>query len=228
MRELPARLLVITDRHQARHSIEATAEAVGQAGGRWLLLRDKDLAPDERRSLAMRLTDIAARHGMHLSVSLDVDLAAECGASVHLQSAATAGAARQRLGPNALVGVSTHRLEDIIAAAAAGADYVTLSPIFPTSSKPGYGPSLGIAAIGRAAKYGVRVLALGGVTTDCIGPCLDAGAAGVAVMGEIMRSDDPGHATRRLLAACNAATPSLISPPGAAGGLVERREKMQP
>jgi thiamine-phosphate pyrophosphorylase len=205
MRALPSPLLVITDRHQARHSVESIAEAAAQAGGRWLLLRDKDLEPDEHRSLADRLSVIARRHGMHLSVSRDVDLAAEYGVSVHLQSAAAVAPARQRLGSGAIIGVSAHGLGDVKAASAAGADYVTLSPIFLTSSKPGYGPALGAAAIEPAAKLGVRVVALGGVTAGVVRPCLDAGAAGVAVMGEIMRSDDPGRSVGRLLAACVAA-----------------------
>jgi thiamine-phosphate pyrophosphorylase len=199
MKHLPSPLLAITDRHQARYSIEAIAEAVGQGGGRWLLLRDKDLAPDKRRGLAARLAEIARRHGMHLSVSRDVALAAEYGASVHLQSAAAVGAARQRLGPGALVGVSGHRFDDVAAAAAAGADYVTLSPIFLTPSKPGYGPALGVAAIGPAANLGISVIALGGVTADLVRPCLDAGAAGVAVMGEIMRSDRPSRTVGEFL-----------------------------
>jgi thiamine-phosphate pyrophosphorylase len=191
MQTLPSPLLVITDRHQARHSIESVAEAVGQAGGRWLLLRDKDLEPAGRCILAARLAAIASRHGMHLSVSRDVDLAAEYGASVHLQSAAAVGTARQRLGRDAHVGVSAHTLADVEAAAAAGADYVTLSPIFLTASKPGYGPALGVGAITQAAKAGIAIVALGGIRADAARPCLDAGAAGVAVMGEIMRSDDP-------------------------------------
>jgi len=204
MKQLPSPLLVITDRLQARYSIEVIAEGVGQGGGRWLLLRDKDLEPQQRREVAARLAEIARRHGMHLSVSRDVDLAAEYGASVHLQSAAAVGAARQRLGAGALVGVSAHGFDDVAAAAAMGADYVTLSPIFLTSSKPGYGPALGVAAIGLAANLGISVIALGGVTTDLVGPCLDAGAAGVAVMGEIMRSDNPDRTIRGLLAACKA------------------------
>jgi thiamine-phosphate pyrophosphorylase len=199
MKQLPSPLLVITDRHQARLSIEAIAEAIGQAGGRWLLLRDKDLDPQQRRGLAARLAEIASRHGMHLSVSRDIDLAAECGASVHLQSAAAVGGARRHLGPGALIGVSTHGFDDVAAAAATGADYVTLSPIFLTASKPGYGPALGVAAIGPAAKLGVSVIALGGVTSDRVRTCLDAGAAAVAVMGEIMRSDQPGRVVGEFL-----------------------------
>jgi thiamine-phosphate pyrophosphorylase len=202
MKALPGQLLVITDRRQARHSIEAIAEAVAKAGARWLLLRDKDLEPPARRVLAARLAEIAGRHTMHLSVSRDVGLAAEYGASVHLQSAAAVDAARRRLRPGAVIGVSAHGLGDVAAAAAAGADYVTLSPIFLTSSKPGYGPALGVAAITPAAKLGIPVLALGGVTAGVVGACFDAGASGVAVMGEIMRSDDPGRTIGGLLAAC--------------------------
>jgi len=201
MKTLPSALLVITDRHQARHSIEDIAEAAGRAGGRWLLLRDKDLEPAERRGLAGRLSAIARRYGMHLSVSRDVDLAAAHGASVHLQSAAAVGAARLRLAPEAVIGVSAHALSDVETAAAAGADYVTLSPIFLTSSKPGYGPALGLGALDQAAKTGIAVIALGGVSAGTARPCLDAGAAGVAVMGEIMRSGDPGRSVGGLLEA---------------------------
>jgi thiamine-phosphate pyrophosphorylase len=201
MKPLPSPLLVITDRHQARHSIEAIAEAVAQSGGRWLLLRDKDLEPGERRALAGRIGAIARREGMHLSVSRDVDLAAEIGASVHLQSAAAVEVARLRLRPDALIGVSAHRLGDVEAAAAACADYVTYSPIFLTASKPGYGPSLGVGAIAAAAKAGIAIVALGGVTAGAARSCLDAGAAGVAVMGEIMRAEDPGCRTRGLIEA---------------------------
>jgi thiamine-phosphate pyrophosphorylase len=223
MRALPSPLLVITDRHQARHSIEAIAEAAAQAGGRWLLLRDKDLEPAERRRLAGRLNATARRYEMHLSVSRDVNLAAEYGASVHLQSAAAVAPARQRLGSGAFIGVSAHGPGDVRAAAAAGADYVTLSPIFLTSSKPGYGPALGVAAIEPAAKLGIPVVALGGVTADVVWPCLDAGAAGVAVMGEIMRSDDLGRSVGRLLAACRAAPGVRQSLSDVRQGLAKRR-----
>ena len=205
MKILPSPLLVITDRHQARHSIETIAEAVAQAGGRWLLLRDKDLEPAERHALARRLSAISRRHGMHLSVSGDVDLAVECGASVHVQSGAAVAAARQRLGPGPLIGVSAHGLADVKAAAAAGADYALLSPIFLTASKPGYGPALGVGMIASAVQLGISVVALGGVTAGVVRPCLDSGAVGVAVMGDIMRSVDPGGAVARLLNACKAA-----------------------
>ncbi len=205
MRTLPGRLLVITDRHQARHSLETIATALGRGGGRWLLLRDKDLPAKERRDLAARLADIAAAEGFALSVSADIDLAAATAvAGVHLQAAAQVAAARERLG-GALIGVSAHSLADVAAAAAAGADYVTLSPIFVTGSKPGYGPALGTEALHAAAVYGIPVLALAGVGASTAGACLGAGASGVAVMGEVMRADDPIRVVGDLVRACEAA-----------------------
>ncbi len=203
MRALPSRLLVITDRHQARHKIEAIADEVGRGGGRWLLLRDVDLDRAERRSIAVRVARIAQHWGVSLSISRDILLAAEVqAAGVHLQSATAVAAARERFGVRAIIGVSAHASADVQTAAAAGADYVTLSPIFLTSSKPGYGPALGTAAIRAAAQFRIPILALGGIDAGAIGLCLVAGASGVAVMGEIMRSDDPCRTVAALLRAC--------------------------
>jgi thiamine-phosphate pyrophosphorylase len=199
---LPA-LLVITDRHQARHPIEAIADAVGRGGGRWLLLRDKDLERGERFRLAARLAPIAMRYGMYFSVSADLELAAAVEASgVHLQCAAAVGAARARLGEDAVIGVSAHDIAELEAAATAHADYATLSPIFMTASKPGYGPPLGVAALAAAVKLRIPVLALGGITAQTAAPCLAAGASGISVMGEIMRAEDPSRAVSGLLRAC--------------------------
>ncbi len=202
---LPGPLLVITDRHQARLPLEAVAAAVGRGGGRWLLFRDKDLAARERRDLALRLARIAAEQGFALSVSADIELAAAVGAAgVHLQAAGDVAAARERLA-DAVIGVSAHSLADVAAAAAAGADYVTLSPIFLTESKPGYGPALGIESLRTAATLGIPVLALAGVTAATAGACLAAGASGVGVMGEVMRAENPACVVRELVAACGAA-----------------------
>ena len=90
-------------------------------------------------------------------------------------------------------------------AAAAGADYVTLSPVFATGSKPGYGPALGVesleAAAARLRPAGCRLLALGGVNAETIGACRKAGADGAAVMGAVMAAADPAAAVAALIAA---------------------------
>jgi thiamine-phosphate pyrophosphorylase len=202
---LPGPLLAITDRHQACQPLEAIAAAVGRGGGRWLLFREKDLPERERRELAGRLAQIAAEQGFALSISTDVELAAAVGAAgVHLQAATQVAEARGRLG-YAIIGMSAHSVADVAAAAAAGADYVTLSPIYLTQSKPGYGPALGTEAVRAAAAQGIPVLALAGVTAGTAGSCLAAGASGVAVMGEIMRAKDPARVVRDLIEACGAA-----------------------
>ena len=85
-------------------------------------------------------------------------------------------------------------------AAHAGADYVTLSPIFATASKPGHGPALGPDGLAHvAARLAVPVIALAGVGADNAAACLDAGAAGVAAMGAVMRAADPRAATATLI-----------------------------
>ncbi len=187
MIRLPARLLVVTDRHQASKPLPELVEDLLAGGVRWIWLRDKDLPSTERRVLAHDLAARAARHGANLTVGADVALAAECGAGVHLGARDDVAAARHRLGSRALIGVSAHSPAESLEAQAAGADYITLSPIFASASKPGYGPALGLEALRAASASGVPVLALGGIKAETARACIDAGAAGVAVMGEAMR-----------------------------------------
>ena len=193
-------ILVISDRHQVRHSLEHVAKAVFAAGGRWLLVREKDLEAAARLALVRRVLDIAQPFGATVMISADVAAVTATGAAgVHMPDGGDVAAARAALGAGDLIGVSAHDGEGAAAAADAGADYVTLSPIFPSISKPGYGPALGLAAI-RESSARVPVLALGGVTHETVAGCLDAGAAGVAVMGAVMGAADPGAAMAALVA----------------------------
>ena len=200
MNEIPAPLLVVTDRYQAAQPLDQVVEAALGGGARWFWLRDRDLEACERRELAFSLRALTAKFDAHLSIGADVELAADVGADgVHLPVTADVGAARRRLGAGALIGVSAHSILDVRKAAVAGADYVTLSPIFASASKPGYGPALGLAAIGEAARFGIAIVALGGVTAATAKECGDAGAAGIAVMGEIMRAVEAAKETKKIL-----------------------------
>jgi thiamine-phosphate pyrophosphorylase len=95
-----------------------------------------------------------------------------------------------------VVGRSCHSAAELAAAAAEGCDYATLSPIFPSASKPGYGPALGVDALRDAP---LPVYALGGVDPTNARTCVEAGAVGVAVMGYVMRAADPALAVQELL-----------------------------
>jgi len=120
-------------------------------------------------------------------------------AGIHLPRDGDVVAARRMLGADALIGVSAHDINEIARAEEAGADYVTLSPIFPSAGKPGY-PALGVDELADcAAKTVLPVIALGGVGTEQIPACLAAGAAGVAAVGAVMSAGDTSHATTALI-----------------------------
>jgi thiamine-phosphate pyrophosphorylase len=195
-------LLLISDRRQARRPLAAVAEAAFAGGCRWFSLREKDLPADERRHLLARLVAIGRRYGGVLTAHEDIETAVACGADgVHLPGGADPAAARTRW-PAAWLGASAHSPDEAAALLRAGADYVTISPIFLSASKPGYGPALGLAGIAEtAARAPGPVIALGGIAPDNAASCLAAGARGVAVMGEIMRADDPGAVVERLIRA---------------------------
>jgi thiamine-phosphate pyrophosphorylase len=180
-------VLVITDRHQAKRPLEEIAAALFAGGCRWLSLREKDLPAAERRALLQRLVALAKDCGATITVHDDLDAAAALGIGIHLPAQGSIADARRVLGPDALIGISAHSVEDV--AEAVGADYATLSPIFLTSSKPDYGPALGVDVLHCAAQ--IPLLALGGVDAGNAASCMAVGAAGVAVMGEAMRTTDP-------------------------------------
>lgn len=175
-------LVVVTDRSQAggkQRLLEVAARALA-GGARTFLLREKDLPREERLELAEALrtlgADVIAAGGDALG-----------GQAVHLGSAETTVAAK-------LTGRSCH---DKVEVMRSKEDYVTLSPIFASRSKPGYGPALGVSAL---TVSGVRVVALGGIESPAQArACREAGAAGVAVMGAVMRAADPTTVVRGLL-----------------------------
>ena len=195
-------LLVISDRSQARLPLIDIAEAVFRGGSRWFSLREKDLPAAERRALLADLVELGRPFGALVMAHEDIGaVEAVSAAGVHLPAGSDPAAARRRL-PRGLIGVSAHSENEAGAQLRAGADYVTLSPIFLTDSKPGYGPALGLDALAAAAaKAPGPIVALGGITPHNAAACLAAGARGVAVMGEIMRAADPEATIRQLLAA---------------------------
>ena len=197
MTEFP-RILVITDRKQARNTVEdVVREVCAEAGCKWILLRERDLPPLERRYMAERLRLITSEHGAKLSISRDTALAVDVGADgVHVQKVMDVSGIRAQF-PKGWIGVSAHNIAEARTAKEIGADYVTLSPIFPTESKPGYGPPLGIETIRDASKLGIPIFALGGVTPRSAHACIEAGAHGLAIMGTVMRSNNPRGVMRQ-------------------------------
>lgn len=184
---MSARLLVLTDRTLVPpgRALDDVLRAAAAGGLTRVVLRETDLPDDERQELAdtarsAGLDVIAAHRPVLRSVGL------------HLPTGASPSVAATRWGR------SCHSRADVARAASEGAWWSTLSPYTGTESKPGYGPPL---AEGAFTGHALPVYALGGVTPDNAEQARRAGAYGVAVMGAVMRADDPAAVVADLLRA---------------------------
>ena len=190
-------LLVLTDRTQCPAPLVDVVAAAVEAGARAVVLREKDLPEPRRAVLADQLRAVLAPVGGTLVV------AGTRGDAVHLSASDAMPSPRP-----GLVGRSCHDARELAAASEEGCDHVTLSPVLATPSKPGYGPALGVDGLARlVATTTTPVLALGGVLPADVEGCLAAGAAGVAVMGPVMR--EPGLVAA-YLAALRQAVPEQV------------------
>ena len=176
---------MLTDRTLTggRPLVEVVRAAV-DGGADTVVLREKDLPHRERAALAARLRQFVPTLLVASDPTIDAD-------GVHLAATDSLPAA----GP-AILGRSCHSATELAAAAAEGCRYATLSPVFASASKPGYGPALGVDALHTAP---LPVYALGGVDPSTTRVCVEAGAAGVAAMSFVMGADDPARAVRELL-----------------------------
>jgi thiamine-phosphate pyrophosphorylase len=196
-------LLLVTDRKQAAAPLADILAAAFEAGCRWASLREKDLAVQEQVALARSLMPVARKWNARLTVHGGVPIAVAAVADgVHLAAGGDVAGARAVLGLGALVGISIHSVAEARSLDPTLVDYAVAGPAFETASKPGYGPALGtegIRAIAGATR--VPVIAIGGITPERVVEIIAAGAAGVAVMGSVMRARDPAEEVRALLSA---------------------------
>ncbi|MFG1897223.1 thiamine phosphate synthase [Micromonospora zamorensis] len=198
----PSGVVLLTDRLVARGGLDRVVAGAVAGGVRWVVLREKDLPRAERAALAVDLRAILADVGGTLVVAGPDPLG---GDAVHLPAA----------GPyppptHSLVGRSCHDETELNRLTTE--HYATVSPVWPTKTKPGYGPPLGPAGLRKLVRISnVPVLALGGVETpEQVTACVKAGATGVAVLGAIMRATDPTETAASLTSAyVEAVTPVL-------------------
>jgi thiamine-phosphate pyrophosphorylase len=193
-------LYVITE-PALRDPIE-TAQAVLQAGGRLLQLRDKSATTRELVRVGQELRTLTRQYGAHLIVNdrLDVALAIEAD-GVHLgQDDLPVSLARRIAGERLLIGVSVETVEEARQAEADGADYLGVGPMFATHTKPDAGAPVGPERL-RAIKHAVRipVFGIGGITLQNAPAVLAAGADGICVISAIVGAPDPEAAARAFL-----------------------------
>lgn len=195
-------LYLITDRRLATGGLLAAVEAALVGGVRAVQLREKDLTTAQLRPLALELRQLTARFGARLLINSDLDLALEVGADgVHLPSNDRRLAqARQQLGPARLLGVSTHSLDELNPATAAGADFVTFGPVFATPSKLPLGDPVGVEWLLRAVRdAAIPVFALGGIGLEQLQQLPETDTLRIALISGILAAADPKDAARQFL-----------------------------
>ncbi|WP_307788408.1 thiamine phosphate synthase [Micromonospora ureilytica] len=204
---MPSGVVVLTDRLAASRGLERVIAGAMAGGVRWVVLREKDLPRAERAALAAALRAILADVGGTLVVAGPDPLG---GDAVHLPAAGPYPPPTHRL-----VGRSCHDEAELNRLTTE--HYATISPIWPTRTKPGYGPPLGVAGLASLVRASpVPLLALGGVETpDQVTACVKAGAVGVAVLGALMRAKDPTETAAILNSAYVEAVTPKLSKPGA-------------
>jgi thiamine-phosphate pyrophosphorylase len=163
-------------------------------------LRDKVLDARPLLARARLAASVCADHGVPFVLNDRPDLALESGADgVHVgQDDAPPSLARRILGPEAIVGFSTHAPAELDASAAEPADYVSVGPVSPTPTKPGRAGT-GLGYLRYAARTATRPwFVTGGVTPETVPAMLDAGARRFVVVRWLTESADPHKAARAL------------------------------
>lgn len=197
------KLYAITRRGLAPgRDLSAVVRSWAEAGVDMAQVREKDLPARQVHDLVRRILEPPLPEEFLLFVNERFDVALGAGAhGVHLGAASLpVRVVRRRVGRRLRIGYSAHSVEEAVAAAREGADLVTLSPVFPTLSKPMSGPPLGLEPLREAARRvrGAEVFALGGIDATRAALLRGTGIAGVAMIAEFMRSEDPERTVREL------------------------------
>lgn len=170
-----------------------------QGGCRWVLLRAPEADDKALLEAALRYKKLCADFQAKLFISRNTKIANAVEADgLHLSAQQTITDARAMCGDR-IIGQSCHDEDELRRAIDAGANYITLSPIYQSISKPEYNKALGIETLARLSeKFSVPILALGGVTAERAIACRNAGAKGVAVTGGVFLVVDPKSEMQRL------------------------------
>ena len=184
----------------------AVMRAYLAGGARLLQLRAKTMAGGAFLELAAALAEDAAGAGATLIVNDRADIAQLSGAAgVHVgQDDLSPADVRRVVGALAIVGRSTHTVEQIIRATREAISYLAIGPTFSTVTKATGYEAIGLAGVAeaarRASEHRLPVVAIGGITLETAPAVIAAGAASVAVITDLL-DDDPERRVRQYLSA---------------------------
>jgi thiamine-phosphate pyrophosphorylase len=194
------RIYPITDTHISGLSHAEQVALFADGGATLVQLRDKHASGSQFYEQAKAALAVAAERGVRIVINDRVDVAlALGGVDVHLgQDDLPPEAARRLLGDDAVIGFSTHNLNQAIEAATWPIDYVAIGPVFPTATKENPDPVVGLEGVRvvRAATGAIPLVAIGGITRANARSVIEAGADSVAMISGLFTV--PGHTSSTL------------------------------
>jgi len=193
------RLYVLISSNIAKKSVKETARLVIDGGADAVQLREKTISDSKFISLAREVRDITTKRGSLLIINDRVHVVRKVNADgIHLgQQDMSALEARNIIGDEKIIGVSTHSITQARQAQKDGADYIAIGPIYPTSTKD-HEPSVGIEIIHEISEaVSIPIIAIGAITLENLDGVLKAGASRIAVCSAIIGSKDIYSSTRQ-------------------------------
>jgi thiamine-phosphate pyrophosphorylase len=197
------RVYPITDTHISGLSHAEQVALFADGGATLVQLRDKHASGSQFYEQAKAALAVAAERGVRIVINDRVDVAlALGGVDVHLgQDDMPPEAARRLLGDDAVIGFSTHTLNQAIEAATWPIDYLAIGPVFPTATKENPDPLVGVEGVRvvRAATRAIPLVAIGGITPANARKVIEAGADAVAMISGLLTVSGDNSSTLRNL-----------------------------
>lgn len=196
------RLYLVTNRYQdSVESFLAKVETACRSGVTIVQLREKNLTTNQYYQLAKQVKEITDAYQVPLIIDdrLDVCLAVDA-AGLHIgDDELPVSVARQVLGPDKILGVTAKTVERALEAEEGGADYLGTGAIFPTTTKENAPITLISTLKTICQRVAIPVVAIGGLTSENIDQLIGTGIVGVAVVRDLMQSEDIEAKTQAFL-----------------------------
>ena len=202
--ELKKKLLLyaVTDRHwlQEGETLYSQVEQALRGGATFVQLREKHLEKEAFLAEAREIKALCRKYNVPFVINDDVDIALAVDADgVHVgQSDIKGRDIRAIIGPDKILGISAGTVEQAVAAEKAGADYIGVGAVFPTSTKKDAKPMETELLRRISNSVSIPVVAIGGINAGNILKLAGSGVDGVAVVSAIFGAEDPGRATAEL------------------------------
>lgn len=195
-------LYAVTDRMWLKEgqTLTEVAEDVLKNGATFLQIREKDLDAAHFETESEELKALCTRYHVPFVVNDSVEIALQCGADgVHVgQSDIQGRDIRAMIGPDKILGISAGTVEQAVAAEKAGADYIGVGAVFPTSTKKDAKPMEAALLRSICAAVSIPVVAIGGISAGNLMQLSGSGVDGVAVVSAIFGAENPGKAAAQL------------------------------